>query len=95
MLELVLAGWVAMCGGGKLSDGWAALSRALQSPAPPSKEIDWVEYYKRQGYQINTSTPQWVSPQLKWAIPNNSLNGPPTNPHDLFCPPGAPGYPWQ
>ncbi len=84
MTAMVLAGWMTFAGtigGDKLAEGWAIVCRTFQKPAT-RPEMDWTEYYKRQGSQINGypvygPSCTWTSPTMQWAVPSSCLNGPP------------------
>ena len=95
MMALVLATW-AFGGDGsceKLSEKCRACCRAIQK-ASATQEMDWVEYYRRSGYQINGSgaygagrinyAPVFVSPTMQWAVPNGALSGPPVAPYGAY-----------
>jgi hypothetical protein len=86
MIALMLSAWTMFggdCNCEKLSEKLVACCRALGKPSAPD-QVDWVEYYKRQGYRINGYPPYtgmvFVSPTLQWAVPNSCLNGPPVAP---------------
>lgn len=93
-MALVLAAWAF--GGdvhcANLSEKCVACYRAIQKMSA-SQEIDWMEYYKKNGYQINSSAygagrinyaPVFVSPTMQWAVPNSSLSGPPVSTYGLY-----------
>jgi hypothetical protein len=81
----------------RLQRFWHDYYDALSRYYAALDHIDWVAYYKNHGYQINAAcgggaggggcqrvqfAPVFVSPQMQWAVPNGSLQGPPA------CPPG-------
>src|SRR3989442_13674634 len=92
MLALFLVGWAAVggtCSEAKLTEGWAAFHRVLQTTVQLQEERAWVEYYRtNQSYPMNASgpygpgrinyAPVFVSPTLQWAVPNQCLSGPPS-----------------
>src|SRR5436190_16088978 len=91
MMVWVLAAWAL--GGDvsceKVSEKCLACCRALRKSSV-TQEMDWVEYYRRNGSQINGSgygggrvniSPVFVSPSMQWAVPNSALSGPPTGPY--------------
>lgn len=80
----------------RLQRFWHDYYDALSRYYAALDHIDWVAYYKNHGYQINGAcggqagcgqriqfAPVFVSPQMQWAVPNGSLQGPPS------CPPGG------
>src|SRR6476646_9679530 len=98
MLGWILAAWVAFGGknGEKLSEPWDTCYFVLKSQSTALNAVDWVEYYKKHGYQINGNLcgPYSVggriggcvfsNPSLQWAVPNNCLNGPPAGPYGQY-----------
>ncbi|HVS37239.1 MAG TPA: hypothetical protein VMS17_16880 [Gemmataceae bacterium] len=83
----------------RLQKFWHDYYDAMKNYYGALDHIDWVAYYKNHGYQINGGcgmggccgrvnyAPVVVAPNLIWAVPQGSMNGPP-------CAPGCmPGYP--
>jgi hypothetical protein len=71
----------------RLQKFWHDYYDALQHYYGALDHIDWVAYYKNHGYQINGGcgpagcgrinyAPVFVNPQLSWAVPHQSLQGP-------------------
>ncbi len=77
----------------RLQKFWHDYYDALQHYYGALDHIDWVAYYKNHGYQINAGcgpagcggcgrinyAPVFVNPQLSWAVPHQTLQGPMQN----------------
>ena len=91
----------------RLQKFWHDYYHALKEYYAALDHIDWVAYYKNHGYQINAGcggaggcgrvnyAPVVVTPGIQWAVPHQSLQGPPVGPGfggpmpgPGFCPPG-------
>jgi hypothetical protein len=75
----------------RLQKFWHDYYDALKHYYGALDHIDWVAYYKNHGYQINGGcggycggrvnyAPVFVSPTMQWAVPYQSLGGPPMGP---------------
>jgi hypothetical protein len=74
----------------RLQHFWHDYYNALKNYYCALDHIDWVAYYKNHGYQINANcggpngcgrinyAPVFVSPTMQWAVPNSSMQGPPS-----------------
>jgi hypothetical protein len=76
----------------RLQKFWHDYYDALKHYYAALDHIDWVAYYKNHGYQINAGcggpgggcgrinyAPVFVNPQLSWAVPSQTLQGPMAN----------------
>jgi hypothetical protein len=80
---------------------WFGYYKALESEANGKRQIDWVQYYKMNGYywpvdaQGNPQRLHFIPqayPNMQWAVPNNMLPGPaPTYPYPNY-PYGTPPH---
>ena len=75
----------------RLQKFWHDYYSAMKNFYCDLDHIDWVAYYKNHGYQINGGcggycggrvnyAPVFVSPTMQWAVPYQSLGGPPMGP---------------
>jgi hypothetical protein len=88
MIEALLSVCLAaasVAGSDEMPAAWKTYLHECVKTHTTREHIDFVEYYKSQGYQINPMAfhPVFVTPQMQWAVPSNpdwGAMGPPVGP---------------